>query len=252
MAPNSLLPESLLIADLEAACRRETQLYRNGQSSNSHYCLEIFNRALRSVSTAGGAAKGDHGAVAVYEEACAALVRIYSPYVRSQLVRFATPATALEDLEQQVSLRFWQAAHKGLTFISLPGALQYLMRTAASVRIAAQQQVWKQQREQFFTQADTAGAQVLLDQGADPFDQYVQQRVRARVSELLTDPIEYKIFRMRYDLGFPPREIARHLANEGVGLKNRPPTARTVSDLLELCYRRLRQDPELRDLLGGD
>jgi hypothetical protein len=68
----------------------------------------------------------------------------------------------------------------------------------------------------------------------------------------IADPLEYRIFRPRYSLGLRPRKIADFLKREGAAIKERPPTADAVSRVLELIYRRLRQDAELRDLLGGD
>jgi hypothetical protein len=150
-------------------------------------------------------------------------------------------------------LRFWQAARQGLTFPSLAGALDYLTHIAYSVRIEALRQFWKQQREESLNLSNhTAEEDALVNAGADPFDYYAQQRIRARYREVIADPLEYRIFRLRYSLGLRPRKIADFLKREGAAIKERPPTADAVSRVLELIYRRLRQDAELRDLLGGD
>ena len=250
--------EFLSLINLEAECRRETERYRQGKASDPRFCLEIFRRALHfqpASAAPGTAVHGDDRAVAAYvdEDARALLVRIYSPYVRAQLKHADTPAASLEDLEQQVWLRFWQAARQGLSFSSLAGALDYLRQIAYSVRIEALRQFWKQQREESLNLSNhTAEEDALVDAGADPFDHYTQQRIRARYREVITDPLEYRIFRLRYSLGLRPREIADFLKREGVAIKERPPTADAVSRVLELIYRRLRQDSELRDLLGGD
>jgi DNA-directed RNA polymerase specialized sigma24 family protein len=257
MAAHSPSLEQLSLTDLEAACRRETNRYRQDKASDARFCLEIFRRALRHQLAPSAdpptEAVADDKPVNVDEDACAMLVRIYTPYIRAQLKYIDTPTASLEDLEQQVWLRFWQAANTGLTFTSLAGALDYLTHIIYSVRIEAQRQAWKRQREMSLNLiGDTTGEEALPDAGADPFDDYIRQRVRARYREVITDPLEYRIFRMRYSLGLPPREIADALKREGIAIKDRPPTADAVSRLLELIYRRLRQDPELRDLLGGD
>jgi hypothetical protein len=250
--------ELLSLTDLEAACRRETERYRQGKASDARFCLEIFRRALHqqpSSAARDAAVHGDDRAVPVYvdEDARVLLVRIYSPYVRSQLKNANAPAASLEDLEQQVWLRFWQAARQELSFSSLAGALDYLTHIAYSVRIEALRHIWKQQREESLNLLNhTAGEDALVDARADPFDHYAQQRIRARYREVITDPLEYRIFRLRYSLGLRPRAIADFLKREGVAIKDRPPTADAVSRVLELIYRRLRQDPELRDLLGGE
>jgi hypothetical protein len=250
--------ELLSLTDLEAVCRRETERYRQGKASDARFCLEIFRRALhyQPASAAPDAEMpGDARAVPAYvdEDSRALLVRIYSPYVRAQLKHADTPAASLEDLEQQVWLRFWLAARQGLSFSSLAGALDYLTQIAYSVRIEALRQIWKHQREESLNLSNHAsGEDALVDAGADPFDHYAQQRIRARYREVITDPLEYRIFRSRYSLGLRPREIADFLKREGAAIKDRPPTADAVSRVLELIYRRLRQDSELRDLLGGD
>ncbi len=224
--------EFLSLINLEAECRRETERYRQGKASDPRFCLEIFRRALHfqpASAAPGTAVHGDDRAVAAYvdEDARALLVRIYSPYVRAQLKHADTPAASLEDLEQT--------------------------HIAYSVRIEALRQFWKQQREESLNLSNhTAEEDALVDAGADPFDHYTQQRIRARYREVITDPLEYRIFRLRYSLGLRPREIADFLKREGVAIKERPPTADAVSRVLELIYRRLRQDSELRDLLGGD
>lgn len=247
--------ELLSLTSLEAECRRKTERYRQGRASDPRFCLEIFRRALQQQPASAvpdAPLYGDNRVVSAYvdEDACALLVRIYSPYVRTQLKNASAPAASLEDLEQQVWLRFWQAARQGLTFPSLAGALDYLTHIAYSVRIEALRQLWKRQREESLSY-HTAEEDELVDAGADPFDHYAQERIRARYREVITDPLEYRIFRLRYSLGLRPREIADFLKREGVAIKERPPTADAVSRILELIYRRLRQDSELRDLLGG-
>jgi len=73
-----------------------------------------------------------------------------------------------------------------------------------------------------------------------------------RCQELLADPLERQVFWMRYSMGYAPREIARELAQQGISIKARAPTARIVSDLLEQMIKRLAADPEIRDLLQSD
>jgi hypothetical protein len=99
---------------------------------------------------------------------------------------------------------------------------------------------------------DSIGEEPLADAAADLFDQHVQQRFRTRCREVLTEPLAYRTFWMRYSMGLPPRQIAKDLLREGVLLKGREPTARLVSDLLEWSCEQLSRDHEIRDLLRGD
>ncbi len=216
--------EILPLTDLEAACRKETRRYRATEPSDPRFCLEIFRRALlqtdlqsntfhsvreppQSVER-GVFEQHAHSAPSYQdEEARAVLVRIYTEFITANINRTATHTAVLDDLVDQVWLRFWQAANKGLSF-------SY--------------------------------------SGADLFAEHIRRRFRARCREVLTDPLEYRIFWMRYGMALPPREIARILSGEGVLIKNRSATARAVSDLLERSCRQLRDDPEIQELLSGD
>jgi preprotein translocase subunit SecY len=67
-----------------------------------------------------------------------------------------------------------------------------------------------------------------------------------------SNPLAYRIFWLRYSMGMPPREIAAQLAASGTRIRDRAPTARAVSDLLEQTIERLATDAEIRDLLQAD
>jgi RNA polymerase sigma factor (sigma-70 family) len=270
MAQQPSLPENMSLPDLEAACRQETRRFRNAGLSDARFCLEIFHRALlhapdhlastyeihtqqelaeRSVpahSTATGLHYSDEAARIV-------LVQIYTDYIKAQINREAARMTPLDDLVQQVWLRFWRAANNDLVFHSLEAALNYLKQTTVSTLLENQRQLRKRQRDTSLeVLMSTTGAPMLIDSSGDLFLEHIQERFRARCREVLTDPFEYRVFWMRYGRGLPPREIARELVGEGVLANARPMTARTVSDLVERCCRRLRTDPEIQDLLRGD
>jgi len=224
--------------ELETACQRETRNFRHGRPSDPRFCLAIFHRAL------GGPED---------EDARTALVRIYTEYIKAHINPAAARNSSVEDLVQQVWLRFWRSAQRGIVFTSLEAALSYLKQTTVSTLIEEQRQWRKRQREASLQQLiDDSGDQAMLDSGTDLFGQHVQQRFRDRCRELLRDPLAYRVFWMRYGLGQPPREIARILAGEGAELRGRAPTSRAVSDLLEQSFRVLRQDAEIQDLLRND
>ncbi len=247
MIPELPALEQMSCAELESACQRETRLFRRGASSDPRFCLAIFHRALGGPEVAQGASP------TVDEEARTTLVRIYTEYIKAHINPAAARASSVEDLVQQVWLRFWRIAQRGIYFPSLDAALNYLKQTTVSVLIEEQRQWRKRQREASLQQVvDDSGDQALADAGADLFDRHIQQRFRDRCRELLTDGLAYRVFWMRYGMGLPPREIARALADEGVQMRSGAPTSRAVSDLLEQSFRRLRQDVEIQDLLRED
>lgn len=239
--------------ELEAACRGETGKWRRGLLNDPSYCLEIFTRALRRV----GDAFAD-------EPARNLLVTIYSEHIKANLNRSALRNAVFDDLVQQAWLRFWQAAAAGLSFASLPAALHYLSRVAVSVLMEAKRAEWRHAREVALSDLVSAEAtdegtsahyaeRALGAEDPDPSFKALQRaRFRARCHELLDDPLTYKIFSMRFDLAMPPRMIALRLANSGVQLRGRTPSARAVSDLIEQCMDRLKVDQEIRDLLQSD
>lgn len=233
--------------ELEVACQRETRRFRAGQSSNTRFCLEVFRRALAlNAATLTAPTYND-------EDARATLVRIYTDFIKANINRSAVAHMVTDDLTQQVWLRFWRAANNGLSFPTLEAALDYLKLTTVTAVIEERRRNRRSTRNESLQQIiETSGEEALTDRSANLFDQHAQARFRARCRELLTEALEDRIFWMRYGMGMPPRDIARVLEREGVRIKERVPTARIVSDLLDRSCKRLALDPEIRDLLGGE
>ncbi len=187
------------------------------------------------------------------EDARTALVQIYTGFIKAHINPAAVASSSIDDIVQQVWLRFWRAARQGLNFASLEAALSYLRQTIISTLIEAQRQARKQQRDLSLQQLlDTAPDMMPYDTAGSPFEHHAQERFRARCREVLTNELEYRVFWMRYSVGLPPREIARELARAGVQINDHPPTAGAVSDMLDRSFQRLRIDPELHDLLRTD
>lgn len=249
--------ETLSLAELADACQQNTRQYRRSEPSDTRYCLEIFQRALTLASAANGAhpdmAAPGTGVPAYADEAARAmLTHLYTDYIKAQISPLALRTTSVDDLVQQVWLRFWRAANHGLIFTSLEGALTYLKQTVISTLIEAQRREFKRARDVSLHDLDLQTESLFADPKTDLFEQHTRQRFYQRCREVLTDPFEYRLFRLRYDAALPPREIARHLAEEGALIKGRAPTARLVSDTLERVCKRLCLDPEIRDLLAGE
>lgn len=238
---------SLPLDMLEVRCRQETQRYRQSRTSDTRFCLEIFRRALRrSAQVALGAPTYSD------EDARTILVAIYSDFIRAQLSPQVTRVVGHDDLVQAVWLRFWQAAKNELAFDTLEQALSYLKQTAVTAQIEARRRQRTHLREQSLEgELRSLGEERFADERATMFDLHVRRRFRRRCTELLPDPLEQRIFWMRYNMD-KPRAIAQQLAQEGRQLGGYQPTARRVSDLLERLYKRLADDPEIRDLLQSD
>lgn len=245
--------EQLSLAELETACRQSTALYRRGEGAQSdpRFCLEIFRRALRLRAEE----STDATSAASYDEdAWNVLVDIYTDFIKANINRQARHTEALDDLIQQVWLRFWRVARQGrLDFPSLDAALSYIKITTVTTLIESRRAFLERRREESLAYLnETTGTEPVAGTGNDPFTQHARKLFRDRCREVLTDPLEYRVFWMRYSMGIPPREIARQLADEGVMIRERKPNARVVSDLLERSFKRLKLDPEIRDLLRND
>jgi DNA-directed RNA polymerase specialized sigma24 family protein len=242
----ALTADQLALLELAQACQRETKNHRTGKASDSSFCLEIFRRALAIVTHT-----TERAPMYVDEPARGVLVSIYSDFIKAQINRRAFKSRDLDELVQNVWLRFWQAARSGLTFTSLQGALDYLRQTTMSALLEEcrrQRGAWREQSlDQLVQEVGDVGSGPVAE---EPFPQYLRQRFDTRCRELLTNPLERRLFWMRYSMGYAPREIASILAAEGLLIKNRMPTARAVSDALDLVFRRLEQDSEIQDLLG--
>jgi DNA-directed RNA polymerase specialized sigma24 family protein len=237
--------ERLPLTEIATACRREIARYRRHETSDTRYCLEIFRRAL--VHFNGNTSSRPD------EAAGELLVQIYSEFIKANINRAALRALAFDDLVQQIWLRFWRAADAGLAFPSLEAALRYLKLTTATTVIEERRRASNEWRSVSLEQrAEASGEQELVSDSADLFSQHTRQRFRDRCGEMLTDPLERRIFWRRYGMGFAPREIATQLAREGALIKGRPPTARAVSDALDRIFKRLEDDPEIQDLLRND
>lgn len=249
--------ESLALQELEAACRRETQRFRRSEESNPNFCLEIFRRALAHgaplAAAAGHSYAGAHDKPVYYDEdARNVLISVYTEFIKAQINPAAVKTTPMDDIIQQVWLRFWRAANQGLDFPTLSAALNYLKLTTISTLIEAQRQARKHWRDESLQMLAESGDDFQGDADSDLFNSLTQQRFRVRCREVLSDPLEYRVFSMRYSIGIPPRDIARELTREGVQIKGRAPTSGAISDMLDRAFRRLRTDEEIQDLLQED
>jgi DNA-directed RNA polymerase specialized sigma24 family protein len=246
MVGQEIALEQFSLTELEVRCRQETQRFRQQQISDTRYCLEIVQRALRLVPNAPTPTFADN-------EARELLISIYTSHIEANINRQAQRVVSPEDVVQQVWLRFWSAASRGLHFASLEEALSYLKRATITTLIEEQRQQRRRYRDESLQQhLELVGEGATVDLSIDLFADHVRQKFRERCRLLIPDALEYRIFVLRYGVGMPPREIARELAAEGIKLREREPTPRLVSDVLERVFQRLRQDPDIHDLIRDD
>lgn len=239
----------MTLDQVEAACHRETQRFRRDEPNDSRFCLEIFRRALQRLDSKspGG------GPMYANEDARNSLVTIYTGYIEAHISPTHPSTTPRADLVNEVWRRFWLRANSGLDFDSLPGALRFLKLTVVSTLIEDQRVRRKHWRSRSLEQwMETASQLALADSTAEPFSEHVRRRFRERCREIITDPLERDIFHMRESMGMPARDIARKLRRDGKTIQGKAATPALVSLVLSKIFQRLQQDPEIRELLGGD
>lgn len=244
-------PKKLLLAQLEAECRTQTERFLRGETSDSSFCLEIFRRALQHATVE----PNENSSAPTYQDEAAreAIIRLYTPLIKTYINRRVLRGRSLEDLCQQVWSRFWQAANRGLDFPTLESALMYIKRATTSTLMEDVRTAIHEAREiQFPTRHEDDGETTLVDSSADPFEQQRKRQFWERCAELITDPIENRVFRLRYTTFFKPSEIAKLLNQESLLIHGKQPISRAVSDMLERIMKRLANDGQIQDLLGDD
>jgi hypothetical protein len=233
---------------LERACREQTRRHRANLENDPSFCLTIVVRAL----TLRAPATNDRPAEYADEPARETLVRIYTDFVRANIQRRALGSLSIEDVEQQVWMRFWSAAGTGLKFPTLPAALHYLKLTTMSALMEIKRAEFRQLRDRSLDEDLEKQGTKFADPRADLDASFVRRRFRARCREVLTDPVDARIYWMRYGMGLKPGIIAFELDAQGVRIRGKVPTARLVSDALDRCFAILAADAEIRDLLQAD
>lgn len=230
------------LADIEKNIQSEMQYFRYGQSAlGEEYALELLRRALPSKNT------DVHPDKAAAQEA---LISLYTKLIIANIRGSAINPDEIEDVTQQVWLNFWQSAQMGrLTFSSLASFLSYL-------RMATRIAIFENQKNLIDYNRYHVNASieefVIVDEKQDLFGLYAKRRFSIRIKEIISDPLEYRIFALRYNMGFVPREIAAMLNQEGITINDKNVANHTISAILERIFRRLEQDPEIREILNAE
>jgi DNA-directed RNA polymerase specialized sigma24 family protein len=230
--------EYLSLDQLELRCLQETGKWRNKEPNDPEFCLEIFRRALQL-------ARERSGDTPHFDEKARALVvKIYTPFIEAHINSRIRRLVELDEVTQEVWLRFWSAARSGLVFDKLPLALGYLRITTLTtihrmVRIEGQ-------RPGPLSDTYTGGNEPIAPD-ADVPAEHERKVLYERMLELIPDRQERLLFLMRYYQGLPPREMVRRLA-----LSDQPLQVEEIYTILDRIKKRLAKDPTIRDLLQSD
>jgi DNA-directed RNA polymerase specialized sigma24 family protein len=235
---DTLLLESMSLAQLEIRCLKETSNWRQKKPSDPRFCLEIFHRALQL-------AHEQHGGTPSFnDEACTLLVRIYTSVIKANVSAKARHILDLEEISQEVWLRFWSAARWGLTFPTLPAAIGYLK--LATVRTVIKL-LRSEDKSPDVSLDQLTSVNEPIDNDANVSDIYKRRALYQRMLELTPDPLERRILLMRYYLGLSPKEIARQFA-----VSDHPLKEKEISTILRRIFKRFEHDPAIKDLLQSD
>jgi DNA-directed RNA polymerase specialized sigma24 family protein len=227
------------------ACSDETKRYRKSGENDPRFCLELFRRALSYVAAVPGKPRPAD------PEAQNQLVVIYTPFIEANINRQTMQLRDLDDLVQDIWTAFWRSAGNGeLAFDHLGKALLYLQNVVRTLSIKHYRRLREARRTESLDASEDWDDS--LAQADTALSELTKRRFAERCRELIPDPLEWRIYSMRYSLVLKPQAIAARLEADGVQLLGKPPTARKVSDLLDRLMKRLGADAEIQDLLGPE
>ena len=214
---------------LAESCIRENDHYRNGESNDEQFGLELFRRAILQDD----------------QDAWAGLQQCYSELVLNWLRRHPGREVACrldpeENYVAQTFERFWltTAHHQKLAFKSLAAALQYLRMSLNSTIVDALRS-YMRPKEVPLPEPGTPG-ELLVEDTLDSDDLW--ELLRAMFPEKRERCLVYLFFYC----GLKPREIVRYYPQEF-------PDVREVYNLRRKIIERLMRDADrLRWRLGTD
>lgn len=249
------------LAEIEQDCVKR---YKETKRSDERACLKLIKHALQLSSL-----PGVSPVVWVNDPARDLLIDCYMSLIEATMNSLAVRSReARDEVIQEVWVRFWGRASKGkFTFDSLGQFITYLkVVTVSCVVDRVKKEIERNQEVAISALTDSGNS----DDGEDgspiePFTQppndpeynpdpaSIRKRFEARCNELLhnDNPAKIRIFSL-YRFGYPARDIAKQLINEGQRINDQQPTSDLVSTMLEQIFKRLQKDEEIRDLLQSD
>jgi len=230
--PHEINPQQLTLADLTQRCAQETTLYFKHQGHDTRYCFELFRRAIQD------------GDKSVWELICVQ----YQPLVAGWVHQHYGFEASGEEVQYFVNGAFGKISSTITTdrfgsFSDVGSLLRYLKLCVHSVIVDHNRTV------------DHTNLYALYDaseeESADPSpEEQAMDRSHGRalwdlIDSRLHDEKERAVVRGSFTLDLKPQELYEHF--------------RSVFSDIDEIYRvkqnvlsRLRRDPEIRKLLGGD
>ena len=191
-------PGEMNLTDLVACSIYEMNRYRNKESSNDRYCLEVFRRAV----------------VLHDEDAWTFLQRQFSENARIWLSRHPGRDAALRyDSEQsyidEAFRRFWQAlSEHQLMFTTLASALSYLHFCLNSAIMDALR-AFSRPREEPLPEYGHSDKEELIVE-----DSYQENELWEVIEGLLSGEKEKRVAYLHFHCNLKPREIMRYCPDE--------------------------------------
>ena len=221
----------LSVEKLAAQCAEETEKFSRRQPNATQYCFELFRRAL-----AEGVEEAFTWIYLVYERQVVSWVHRYP--------RFDETGEADDFFVNSAFSKFYYAVKgpKFERFSSVPSLLMYLK---LCVHTAIAQYIRDQQKLQEISTDNEAAGLVIRDrQQEDSLERGTDAaELWALICRLLPAPADQLLARCVFTLDMKPAEIM-------IAYPGRWGAEREISVALYRIRRLLRQNPELRQLLG--
>ena len=221
----------LAVENLATLCAEETEKFSRQQRNTTQYCFELFRRAL-----AEGVQEAFTHIYLVYERQVLRWVYGYS--------RFDETGEAADYFVNSAFNKFYFAVRgpKFERFASVPSLLMYLK---LCVHTAIAQYIRDQQRIVAISTDDESNELVIRDDRQEELLEHGTDagELWALISRLLPAPADRMLARCVFALDMKPSEIV-------TAYPGRWSNEREISVALYRIRRLLRQDPELRQLLG--
>ncbi len=232
------------VGDLAAACRRETDRFRSGQTAADEYCFELFRRAICDRNDA----------------AWEAVVVQYRGVVLTWVQRHG--GATVEDSDYWVNRtfdRFWSAMRPerfGL-FEGLPRVLKYLQMCAATAvldELRSQRATAHDSLDQLFSTGHGAEREASSVELSDPggadaeasaVERLAGQELWGAIAAEVPDEAERTVLYCSFALGMKPAEIAGKRPDLFAGV---PDVYRIKRNVLE----RLRRSATMRRFAEED
>ncbi len=204
-------------------CRKEETRFRSGQDNPTSACRELFR-------------------LAIVHQSQPAWRAVHEQY-HAQLLRWASGhQAAAEDIAQKAWEKFIHSVtpEKFPRFANIGALMSFLKRCVKSVLI---DRARAKEREQVALEAwgDREGDAMHQNPSSPSgiIDDIVHHQFAEDVYDRLRDEEERLVIFSSFELGLPPREIAKRYSEQF-------PTAKHVSRIKERVIRRLANDPVLR------